>query len=101
MFVLVAFAFALIAAACHNPIVWDESPDVTASEEAEWSDLATWHIDDAAPLRVSVLASVDALRSAMIANGPLVARLRTSDADRYRTMMRVRSVSNARYSAAV
>ena len=64
-------------------------------------DHPTWAIDTVEEQRATLLDSIASLRTAMLASDPLVARLRTSDADRNRITMRVRSVSNARYTAGV
>ena len=107
MFVLIAFAFALIAVACHNPIVWDESPNVTSCEAAEWLDVAMWDVgtirpavlvlDVAGMQRTQLVQSIDALRTAILGNDPFVARLSSQSGQRNRLAMRARTLTNDRF----
>jgi len=111
MFALIAFAFALIAVACHNPIVWDESPNVTSWEAAEWLDVATWNVgtvrstvlvlDVEGTQRAQLVQSIAALRTAVLKSDPLVARLSSQSGQRNRIVMRARTLNNARYAEGV
>jgi len=100
MFALIAFAFALIAVACHNPIVWDESPNVTSCEAAEWLDVATWNVGEGTQ-RAQLVQSIAELRTTMIKSDPLVARLSSQSGQRNRIVMRARTLNNARYAEGV
>lgn len=111
MFALILYvvwpALAFIASLFHNPIVWDESPNVTPRESAEWLDVATWDVGTIRPTvlvldvegtqRAQLVQSIAELRTTMIKSDPLVARLSSQSGQRNRIAMRARTLTNDRF----